>query len=339
VHGDDFFVLAPEEGLTHFDSLLRSKYTIKNLGTASWEPGDTRTLCLLNRTITLGEDEQGCYIDWEADRRHADTLLKENGLAKGSHKGLATPRERHTREQLLLGSKSALLVDTDVTAYRSSAMRLQYLRQDRADLQELAKFMAQWMKEPTVFDMALVKRACRYLVGRPRGIRRFRAHEYRSEWRIETFSDSDWASCPLTAKSTSGCVSFLNGCAVKTGSNLQSITTLSVGEAEFYALTKGGAVALSLESLLRDLGETRIHVVLRADSTTAKAMTDRLGVGRVRHMQTRWMWLQERVHFGDLQVLHVGTKVNMSDVLTKVLTRLEQDKHLEAIGLIFPANI
>ena len=31
-HGDDFVVLGDEDGLTHVDALLTSKYTVKNLG-------------------------------------------------------------------------------------------------------------------------------------------------------------------------------------------------------------------------------------------------------------------------------------------------------------------
>ena len=36
---------------------------------------------------------------------------------------------------------------------------------------------------------------------------------------------------------------------VKSGSTLQSLTALSVGEAEFYAVVKGGQVGLSLRSI------------------------------------------------------------------------------------------
>ena len=40
---------------------------------------------------------------------------------------------------------------------------------------------------------------------------------------------------------------------VKSGSTLQSLTALSVGEAEFYAVVKGGQVGRSLISKNQDL--------------------------------------------------------------------------------------
>ena len=41
---------------------------------------------------------------------------------------------------------------------------------------------------------------------------------------------------------------------VKSGSTLQTLTALSVGEAEFYAVVKGGQVGLSPRSMYQDLG-------------------------------------------------------------------------------------
>ena len=45
-------------------------------------------------------------------------------------------------------------------------MRLSYLAQDRLDLAETAKHLAQRMSEPREFDFVPLKRAARYLVGK-----------------------------------------------------------------------------------------------------------------------------------------------------------------------------
>ena len=89
---------------------------------------------------------------------------------------------------------------------------------------------------------------------------------------------------------------------------------------------------------MADLGEHEGELVLRADSTTAKAMSDRFGVGRARHMQTRWLWLQERVQHQELRIVHVPSHDNVADLLTKVLAGPGQDKFLARIGLLFPAR-
>ena len=63
---------------------------------------------------------------------------------------------------------------------------------------------------------------------------------------------------------------------VKSGSTVQSLTALSVGEAEFYAVVKGGQVGLSLRSMYQDLGIPMKFEIL-SDSSTANSLTDRLG--------------------------------------------------------------
>ena len=46
----------------------------------------------------------------------------------------------------------------------------------------------------------------------------------------------------------------------------------------------------------------------------------RRGLGKARHIQTRFLWLQERVAEKDLQVVSVATSVNVADLFTKSLT-------------------
>ena len=121
---------------------------------------------------------------------------------------------------------------------------------------------------------------------------------------------------------------------VKASCTLQSLIALSVGEAEFYALVLGAAILLSLQSLLADLGLS-FETQIRADSTTAKAITDRTGVNRTKHIQTRWLWTQERIQAGDISVAHVRSADNFSDVLTKAMSKVLLDKHVKNMGLTF----
>ena len=115
---------------------------------------------------------------------------------------------------------------------------------------------------------------------------------------------------------------------------MQSLTTLSVAESEFYALIKGASAVLGLQSLFADWG-LQVTVEVQSDRTSAKSMADRKGVAKVKHMQTRFLWIQERVANGDITIHHVGTKLNPADPFTKPLTRPELDAHMNRIGLLF----
>ena len=43
VHGDDFVCLSEDDGLKHIDSLLKSKYTAKDMETFGFEDSDVKS--------------------------------------------------------------------------------------------------------------------------------------------------------------------------------------------------------------------------------------------------------------------------------------------------------
>ena len=110
-------------------------------------------------------------------------------------------------------------------------MRLSNLAQDRLDLAETAKHLAQRMSEPREFDFVPLKRAVRYRVRTPKAALRYLRQKHVDM--ITVFVDSDFAGDPVSRKSTTGLVAQICNRTVKSGSTLQSLTALSVGEAEF----------------------------------------------------------------------------------------------------------
>ena len=95
-----------------------------------------------------------------------------------------------------------------------------------------------------------------------------------------------------TRRSTSGRLVIIGGGTVKSWSSTQGSVALSGGEAEYYAAVKGACEGLGVVSLLVDMGQ-QAKLTLHIDSTAAKAIAGRTGVGKVRHMDTRYLWLQE----------------------------------------------
>ena len=101
--------------------------------------------------------------------------------------------------------------------------------------------------------------------------------------------------------STTGLVAENGNHTVTSGSTLQSLTALSVGEPEFYAVVKRGQVGLSLRFMYQDLG-IPMKIEIQSDSSTANSLTDRLGAGqRTKHFDTRYFWIHERVQNGGPQ--------------------------------------
>ena len=125
---------------------------------------------------------------------------------------------------------------------------------------------------------------------------------------------------------------LFGGAALKTYSSTQGSIATSVGEAEYYAALKGAAEGLGVQALARDLG-LEVEVRLWSDSTSARGIACRRGLsGRTRHMETKFLWLQEAVARKRLHWGKVHTAVNPADLLTKVKSRAEAGRLIELAG-------
>jgi hypothetical protein len=192
------------------------------------------------------------------------------------------------------------------------------------------------MSRPTVGGLRKVKRAVRYLVRVKKVVWRMREWDDDENVGIEVYVDSDWAK-GADRKSTSGGVMTFGGVAVKHWSRSQASRALSVGEAEYYALVTGCAEGLGMQSLLVDLGwETKVKVL--TDSTTAKAVAGRRGLGKLRHVELKFLWVQEVVRRGRVKIAKVPGELNVADHLTKEKMLWEFSNMVKDVGGEFIMN-
>ena len=183
--------------------------------------------------------------------------------------------------------------------------------------------------------MTQLKRIARYLIGRPRCVQEF-AHQ-KLQTKLKAVVDSDAAGDAVTRRSTTGVTLVMGQHLLRHGSNLQSVIGLSSAESEYYAMTKGAALGLGLQAALEEWGlVTKLE--LHSDSSAARAFASRRGLGKMRHVQTRYLWLQERVARGDVAVVRIHTDANMADILTKATTQVLMDRHLRALGYHFASG-
>ena len=102
------------------------------------------------------------------------------------------------------------------TNFRAFAARANYLALDRLDIQFAVKELCRGMANPSRADVGKPRRLARYLRGRPRLVLECKYQEELDA--IDVYSDSDWAGCWRTAKSTSGGVIMRGGHYVKSWS-------------------------------------------------------------------------------------------------------------------------
>ena len=116
------------------------------------------------------------------------------------------------------------------TAFRGPAARANYLAADRLDAQFACKEVCRWMSTPTETALLALKRIGRYLEGHSRLVYRY---DFQKATQIDCYSDTDWAWCPRTRRSTSGGCLMLGQHLIKSWSTTQVPISLSSGEAEF----------------------------------------------------------------------------------------------------------
>ena len=103
---------------------------------------------------------------------------------------------------------------------------------------------------------------------------------------------------------------------IKHWSSTQPSVSLSSGEAEFYGVVRGTGQGLGYESLLRDIGLT-ITLRVWTDSSAALGICSRQGLGKLRHLDTHTLWVQQAVRSKRIELKKVLGEETPADILTK----------------------
>lgn len=122
---------------------------------------------------------------------------------------------------------------------------------------------------------------------------------------------------------------------IKSWASTQASISLSSGEAEFYGVVKAAGVGLGYTSLSADVG-SQLPLRVWTDSTATIGICGRQGLGKLRHIDTQFLWIQHRVRDGTFSLMKVRGKDNPADLFTKHLVGSERaTKLLELFGCSF----
>jgi len=346
VHGDDFVAVGEEEHLKATKKALEDKYKIK-AETLGSDKGDAKEIRVLNKVIRL--TEQG--LELEADPRHAELVVRALGLETA--KPSPTPGTKATKKTAMRANLQddaeveeeeegegagdeedgqEELAQGEAKEYRAIVARLNYIASDRPDIQFAVKETARHMAAPRREHWPAVKRIGKYLKGRPRLVMRY-------EWQnplgtVVAYTDSDWAGCGKTGKSTSGGIVAIGGHMIKSYSRQQRTVALSSAEAELHAMVAASAETLGVIGLCKDMG-LAMEGEVYTDSSAALGITQRLGNGKVRHLRVQALWVQEVRCTRRLGYKKVLGSRNPADILTKHVPKDLLNVHLATLGIEF----
>ena len=124
----------------------------------------------------------------------------------------------------------------------------------------------------------------------------------------------------------------VGGGLVKSWASTQGSTALSSAEAEYYALVKGACEGIGLQQLTRDMG-VQVSVRVWVDSSSAKSIAGRIGLGKVRHMDVRYIWVQEVRNKGGIKIAKIRGEENPADIMTKPKSLADISKLTKSVGV------
>ncbi|XP_071718090.1 uncharacterized mitochondrial protein AtMg00810-like [Rutidosis leptorrhynchoides] len=276
---------------------LKSTFHMKDLGALSY---------LLR--LEVSKSEHGIFI---SQRKYTLDLLKEAGVQ--NLKPYKLPMDQNNKLTVDVGSPLA-----DPEVYRRLIGKLIYLTITRPDICYTVQLLSQFMQNPTSVHMQAVKHLLRYLLLAPnQGI----ILANRSAVQLKAYCDSDWASCPMTRRSTTGFCILLGDSPLSWKSKKQNVVSRSSAEAEYRAMTLTCCEITWLVTLLKDLGLNDLGPVkLFCDNQAAiHIAANPVFHARTKHIEVDCHYVRDQVKSGLIKTQYVHTKSQLADVFTKVI--------------------
>lgn len=134
---------------------------------------------------------------------------------------------------------------------------------------------------------------------------------------IEAFSDADWAGNHEDRCSVTCGYICIAGNTLFSFTRKQKSVALSSCESEFYAMSAVASEGVLIRDAVSFLTGRQARLVVRCDSSSAQALTNKRGVGRTRHLAARTLWLQSLFREEYAELRRVPTSLNIADAGTK----------------------
>jgi hypothetical protein len=275
---------------------LSSKFAMRDLGALHHFLG-----------ISITRSSNGLHL---SQRQYAVDLLQRVGMAE-CHP-TTTPVDSKSKLSATDGAPVASPSD-----YRSLAGALQYLMLTRPDIAYAVQQVCLFMHDPREPHLALIKRILRYVKGTLDAGLHLGIGSVSS---IMAYSDTDWAGCLDSRRSTSGYCVFLGDNLVSWSSKRQTTVSQSSEEAEYRAVAHAVAESCWLPQLLELHISIPSATIVYCDNVSAVYMTaNPVHHRRMKHIEIDIHFVREKVALGQFRVLHVPSTHQFADIMTKGL--------------------
>ena len=323
VYVDDLLFIGQDNIVNELFAAIQKQLMLRPTGELAME----QTISFLGRDIT----NKGDHYEISLSKEYTATTLEEAGMT--TCKVATTPGTAANKSSN--DDNDNIPVDKDEHAlYRRIVGKLQWMTYTRPDLSFATKELARSLQQPTYLDMKKMKHVLRYLQGTKDY--KFILHPTTipgnkdTATTLDVYVDADWAGCTTTRKFTTGFVIKYLGSTIHFGSRTQAIVALSSAESELYSIGTGAPEALHIRNFLMEtILTSKLQIRIHTDSTSGKSIATRIGSSKkAKHIDLKYLFIQQLVHNGKLSVHKIGTLDNIADIFTKYVTAEILNKHL-----------
>ena len=205
----------------------------------------------------------------------------------------------------------------------------------RPDISFAVGMLGRYQSNPGLFHWRAAKKVLRYLQGTKDNMLTYRRT---SNLEIVGYSDSNYAGCKDTRKSTFGYLFLLADVAISWKSGKQSVIATSTMEAEFIACFEATVQSLWLRNFINGLsiiGTIAKQMRIYCDNAAAVFLykNDRY-TKCAKHMDLKYPFFKENVQNQRVQIVHIGTHDMIADPLTKGLAPKTFIDRISKMGVV-----
>src|SRR6266853_6537919 len=203
----------------------------------------------------------------------------------------------------------------------------------RPDIAFAVTKLSQFASNPTEEHLGKALYICRYLLGMPNYAL---VYDGPGNGRLLAYADSDWASDPITRKSTSGYVVKLAGAVFSWNTHAQKTVALSSTEAEYMSLSDTSHQLVCVINLFSELGIELAPVPLYGDNQgTIFIASNPVQEKHSKHIDLCYHYIRDVVQLDKVELFFVEETQNPVDMFTKNLGCVNFLKFQEQLGLEF----
>ncbi|RVW75445.1 Retrovirus-related Pol polyprotein from transposon TNT 1-94 [Vitis vinifera] len=320
---DDILLATNDISILHDTKRFLSKhFEMKDLGDASFVLG-----------IQIHRDRSRGILGL-SQRTYIDKLLQRYGM-QNSKPG-DTPVAKGDKFSLNQCLKNSLeSQEMHKIPYASAMGSLMYAQVcTRPDIAYIVGMLGRYLSKPGMDHWRADKRVMRYLQ---------RTKEYMLTYRrldkleFIGYSDSDFAGCQDSRRSTSGYIYLLAGGAISWRSAKQTLVT-STMEAEFVACYEASNQGIWLRNFvigLRVLDGIERPLKIFCDNKSAVLYSNNnRSSTKSKYIDIKFLVVKEKVQSGQISIEHIGTNSMIADPLTKGLPPKVFHEHTAHMGVV-----